>query len=112
MIVAIALAGTGIARIEEFRQGASVAAAIDSFVNVYTPPKNAGDYVGLDVGATKPDPPTGKIWKLDRDTMQLVDRPIPTPKGPRRLYMRSPDGTKWILKITNAGSLTIEEATE
>ena len=73
MIVAIAPAGTGQVLVEEFREGADVAAAILAFCNAYTPPKNPADWVGLDTGWTEyQQPPIGPKWYYDHSTQALV----------------------------------------
>lgn len=75
MIVAIVnqTSPTGQVVCEEFRDAASEADAVDDFVNEYTPPKNAADYLGYDSGwSSYQRPAAGMEWAYDFDSPGLV----------------------------------------
>ena len=75
MIVAIVnqTSPVGQVRVEEFRDAASEAVAVDDFVGGYTPPKNPADYLGFDTGWSTYTPPNpGYGWYYDFGAPGLV----------------------------------------
>ena len=73
MIVGIVKVGPGIVPLEEFREGASTAAAVAEFCGEYSPPFTEADYLGIDSGWTAPTPELLKQWAWDFDTSALVE---------------------------------------
>lgn len=76
MIVAIVnqTVPSGVRGVEEFRIAASTAAAVSAFVNEYSPPLNAADYLGVDTGwAQLQFPAPGAVWAWDFGSSELVE---------------------------------------
>lgn len=94
MIIAIAPAGTGQVKVEEFREAETSQDAVDAFVGEYTPPLQATDFVGHDTGwSSVQKPSTGNQWCYDHATASLVEVKIgaDTLEGAKKLKIAEID---------------------